>query len=394
MRNYVNNGFINGGHPPINIENNQDESGSSTVRALAELVGFAARLNGSRSLHNLLATFIHGLSDIWPGAGVRMCEVDWSTGNLIPVEDLGAEPIPIKGSLLGNAVTGCESIFIDDLENSAAYIRGREAPAGLLWRSALVCPMPMEEPDYVVGVFIPARVTVTHADLRLLERAVSLISPLVARWRSQDVKLDAFLAIARAIASAVDSRDPSYVGHGERVSEFAQATAHVHGLETGFVDRLGLAGLLHDIGRIGIPEKIIAKNGSLEPDEYKLVKAHPELSVRFLDKVEYLEDVFPAIRHHHERFDGGGYPLGLEDEDIPLGARILAIADAFDAMTSPRPFREPLTDIGALKELQDQKGAQFDPILVESFIRAYEERLIVSQNILRADDPLADLRGI
>jgi len=390
MKKFTDNKIFDENRPPLQ----SDDESTSTVRALAELVGFAARLNGARSLQNLLALFIHGLTDIWPGAGVRMCEIDYGARVLIPVEDLGADPIPLKGSLLGNAVTDRESIFIDELESSAAYIRGLEAPAGLTWRSALVCPIPLDGPDYVIGIFIPAKLSVSEADLGLLERACSLLSPLISRWRTQDIKLDAFLAIARAIASAVDSRDPHYVGHGERVSEFAKVTARVHGLEIGFIDRLGLAGLLHDVGRLGIPENIIAKQGPLDPSEYKLVQAHPDLSVKFLEKVEYLEDVFSAICHHHERYDGTGYPGELEAEEIPLGARILAIADAFDAMTSPRPFREPLSDIEALQELQAQKGTQLDPILVESFVRAYEDRLIVSQNILRAEDPLSHLREL
>jgi HD-GYP domain-containing protein (c-di-GMP phosphodiesterase class II) len=114
--------------------------------------------------------------------------------------------------------------------------------------------------------------------------------------------------------------------------------------------------------------------------------------VRFLSGVEYLSDVFPAIKYHHERYDGDGYPDRLEADEIPLGARLLAVADAFDAMTSPRPFRNPLTDLEAIAELKSESGKQFDPILVEAFCRAYEEKLIISQNVLRSDDPLSHLR--
>jgi len=371
----------------------QASEARADVRALAELIGLASRLNSSRSLESLLLNFARGLADIWPGAGVRLCEIDRAAGCLVPLESLGQKPIPLKGSLLGGAAVDGECMVIADLDKDPSYIRGKEAPPGLVWKSAIACPIPMEgEARHVVGVFLPGSTSVGSMDRMLLERAVMLLEPLLQRWRFQETQLDAFLSIARAIASAVDARDPHLVGHGERVCEFAQATARVHGLEKEFTDRLGLAGLLHDIGRLGIPEHILAKPGPLTPAEFRIIRAHPELSVRFLEKVDYLSDVFGAILHHHERYAGGGYPDGIEGEDIPLGARILAVADAFDAMTSSRPFRSALTDGEALAELNREKGSQFDPILVESFMRAYEEKLILSQNVLKADDPLSRLR--
>ncbi len=369
-----------------------DES-HADIRALAEMIGFATRINSSRSYENLLHNFWRGLADIWPGSGVRVCEIDRESGYLLPMESMAEDPIPIKGSLLGNVATDCECTVVEDLEQNAAYLRGREAPPGLTWHSAIACPICIDgRPEYVVGVFLPGIHPARAEDAALLGRAVSMLEPLLGRYRSQDSQLGAFRSIARAIASAVDARDPHLVGHGERVSEFAQALARVHGLEPGFIERLGLAGLLHDIGRLGIPERILGKPCPLTPDEYRIIQAHPDLSVKFLEKVDYLEDVFSSIRHHHERYDGSGYPDGLEGDDIPLGARILVISDAFDAMTSSRPFRDAYSDAKALMELDTGKGTHFDPILVESFLRAYEDKLILSQNVLKAEDPLAFLR--
>ena len=364
-----------------------------SVRALAELIGLASRLGSASSVDDLLLVFARGLADIWPGTGVRLCEVRKEAGCLLPLEPSPAQPIPIEGSLLGTVATGGSARAVADLAREPAYLRGKEAPPGLTWSSAILCPIPSgDEPTHVVGVFLPDGIAPGPDDRTLLERAVTLVEPLLGRWTSQDVKLKAFRDIAVAIAGAVDSRDPHLVGHGSRVSEFAQAVAKVHGLERGFIERLGLAGLLHDIGRLGVPETILAKPGPLSPAEFRIIRAHPDLSVRFLKGVDYLSDVFPTIRHHHERYEGGGYPSGLEAEDNPLGARLLAVADAFDAMTSPRPYRSPLADSEALAELKREQGKQFDPILVEAFVRAYDEKLILSQNVLRADDPLAELR--
>jgi HD-GYP domain-containing protein (c-di-GMP phosphodiesterase class II) len=372
------------------------EDVSDGARALAELVGLASRLSSAGTSEDLLDTFARGIIELWPGAGVRLCEVRAQAKCLVPVNHPDEAPIPIRGSFLGRAVSMRTSISARDVETETNYLKGKEAPSGAGgWGSALACPILLHgKPKWVVGVFLPHETVIGpgRMDLGLLEKAVGIFEPLLLRFEEQGAKLAAFREIAHAIASAVDARDPHLVGHGNRVSEFAQATARVHGLKDEYIERLGLAGLLHDIGRLGIPEHLLAKPGPLTPREYRIVRGHPVLSERFLEGVDYLSDVLPAIRNHHERYDGGGYPDGLEGDDIPLGARLIAVADAFDAMTSPRPFRAPMSDQEALIELKRESGGQFDPILVEAFLRAFEEKLILSQNVLSADDPLAEFR--
>jgi HD-GYP domain-containing protein (c-di-GMP phosphodiesterase class II) len=132
---------------------------------------------------------------------------------------------------------------------------------------------------------------------------------------------------------------------------------------------LELAGLLHDIGKIGIPEHILNKKGALSDAEYAIVKQHPVSGSRILRDISEMSDIALYVRHHHERFDGKGYPDGLTGERIPLPARILAIADAYDAITSTRPYRGASSRTAALAELKRAAGAQFDPKLVEVFVR-------------------------
>jgi HD-GYP domain-containing protein (c-di-GMP phosphodiesterase class II) len=371
------------------------EEAFSSTRALAELIGLASRLNSARSTDELLSTFSRGLLDIWPGTGVRLCEIHTNAKCLVPLESSGDDPIPLRGSFLGNVASDRIPSLVPNLELEPAYIHGREAPSGINWKSAIACPIKLESsPAWVIGVFFPNHTNADESDLTLLERAISILEPLLRRWEDQSVRLTAFRDIARAIASAVDARDPHLVGHGGRVSEFAAAIARVHGLNRDFIERLSIAGLLHDVGRLGIPESVMSKPGPLTPEEFRVIRAHAGLSEKFLDRVDYLADVLPAIRHHHERYDGAGYPEGIEGDEIPLAARILCVADAFDAMTSPRPFRAPMTDADAIAELKKESGSQFDPIIVESFLRAYEEKIILSQNVLRSDDPLAEIRII
>jgi hypothetical protein len=366
---------------------------SHQVHALAGLISLAVKLNSTESTDDMLAVFSRGLREFWPGAGIRIFEIRRDAKCLIPLDRANCDPLPMYESLLGSVAVMNNGAYVADLDNEPHYQRGREAPSGVSWRSVVACPIPLDnEVNWVMGVFLPDGVPVGPCDGVLLERAVSILEPLLKRWEKQRIRLAAFREIARAIASAVDARDPLLVGHGGRVSEFAQATARVHGLHGELIDRLGLAGLLHDIGRLGIPESLMFKPGPLTADESRIVQMHPVLSEKFLASVEYLGDVLPAIRHHHERYDGGGYPEGLEGDDIPLLARLLCVADAFDAMTSPRTFRGPMSDADAMAEMVGESGKQFDPILVEAFLRAHEEKLILSQNVLRADDPLAEIR--
>jgi putative nucleotidyltransferase with HDIG domain len=145
------------------------------------------------------------------------------------------------------------------------------------------------------------------------------------------------------------------------------------GLSREEVKKVELAALLHDIGKIGIPERILRKEGKLTEEEYEEIKKHPTVGAEILSSISQLKDVIPAIQHHQERYDGKGYPAGLWNDNIPLYARIISVADTFDAMTSDRPYRKHFPEDVALKEIELNKGLQFDPLCVEAFIRAYNK---------------------
>jgi len=152
------------------------------------------------------------------------------------------------------------------------------------------------------------------------------------------------------------------------VSNYAVAIAEAIGLSPERVAVLRTAALLHDIGKIGIGDELLNKAGPLDEEDWKPIHAHPTLGVSILKHVDGLAPCLPGIQYHHERYDGGGYPSGLAGDNIPLDARIIAIADAYEAMTSPRPYRErTLTEEEALEELERNMGTQFDPKLAEVF---------------------------
>ena len=177
------------------------------------------------------------------------------------------------------------------------------------------------------------------------------------------------ISIIYALAATVDAKDSYTYGHSRKVSEYAVSLAEDLKLSEQQINTIRAAGLLHDIGKIGIPDSILNKEGPLTLAEWGPIKTHPEIGVEILRHVIELSDCLPLILHHHERIDGKGYPAGLTGESIPLGARILAIADAYDAMTTPRPYRHRMSSDEALHELENNRASQFDGDLVEKFCR-------------------------
>jgi putative nucleotidyltransferase with HDIG domain len=175
------------------------------------------------------------------------------------------------------------------------------------------------------------------------------------------------------LVRAIEASDPYTSGHSMRVSAYAEAIARQVGLPQSKVDLLKSAALLHDIGKIGIDKNILNKKGRLEQEELEKIKSHPEIGATIIADLSYLSNISDIIRHHHERNDGKGYPDGLAYDKIPLETSILTIADAFDAMTTDRPYRPSLSLESALQEVKDNAGSQFNPDIVDDAIIALKK---------------------
>jgi len=160
-------------------------------------------------------------------------------------------------------------------------------------------------------------------------------------------------------------------GHSARVAHYAKLVARHLGLNATEVELVGTAALVHDIGKVGVPTEVLSKTGSLNDAEYALIRLHPTLGATILSTLPGMEEVIPIVLHHHERWDGRGYPSGLSGLDIPLAARIIFVVDAFDAMTTNRPYGEVRTHEEAIEEIDRCAGQQFDPLVTEAFIRAF-----------------------
>ena len=193
--------------------------------------------------------------------------------------------------------------------------------------------------------------------------------------------------IVRSLAAAVDVRDRYTHSHSRLVSELSAATAEAMGLRRVDVGRVRVGALLHDVGKIGVPDAILSKRGRLTDDEWKSVRLHPALGKTIIEQAPELRDVIPLVLHHQEHYDGGGYPARLSGTQIPLGARIIAVADAYHAMRSDRPYRSARSHAEAVPELLRCSGTQFDPEVVSALLRALDSDRRLHA-MMAAPDPL------
>jgi HD-GYP domain-containing protein (c-di-GMP phosphodiesterase class II) len=189
--------------------------------------------------------------------------------------------------------------------------------------------------------------------------------------KAAETNNELFLGTARALASAIDAKDPYTRGHSVRVNRYSVILARQHGLSEEEIRDISISSLLHDVGKIGVDDAILKKPGRLTDEEFAVMKQHPVIGANIMSPIRQMQRLLPGLRSHHERWTGSGYPDGLKGTDIPLMARIIAVADSFDAMTTERPYQQAMTFERALARLNELKGTHFDEHIVEAFNRAY-----------------------
>jgi len=188
------------------------------------------------------------------------------------------------------------------------------------------------------------------------------------REQARRIRASSFNAIT-ALAYALEVKDSYTSGHSQKVTEISVTLARELGILRGSIEKIRLAGVVHDIGKIGVKESVLNKPDKLTEEEYQHIKSHPEIGERILSPVVEDRGILEIVRHHHEHYDGTGYPDGVKGEQISLGARIVMVADAYDAMTSERPYRKAMDSEKACVEIQRCKGSQFDPDVVDAFLK-------------------------
>jgi response regulator RpfG family c-di-GMP phosphodiesterase len=214
----------------------------------------------------------------------------------------------------------------------------------------------------------------SESDVRVLDFLVKKAALAIENMALYESLVSSFYGILKSLVNALEARDPYTGKHSERVTGYATGTARQLLCSPAQIDSLQTAGYLHDLGKIGIADSILNKPGALSIDEYEVVKSHPVIGESIVSELGLNEEQRQIIRHHHERWDGRGYPNGLAGREIPLLARIVAVADAFDSMTSKRAYRGAMTEPSAIGELVSHAGRQFDPEIVKAFIATRDGR--------------------
>lgn len=209
---------------------------------------------------------------------------------------------------------------------------------------------------------------VSTYETKSFESICGLLAAFLENVELYDDQRATFIGTIRAMSGALDAKDRYTRGHSDRVAYLSAEIARAVGFRPEEVERVRIAGLVHDVGKIGVPEAVLCKPGCLTDEEFKKIKLHPQIGYDILKDIPSLRDILPGVLHHHERYDGRGYPHGLSGEDIPLIARIIGVADTFDAMSSNRAYRSKMAREVVLAEIDRCAGTQFDPNLANAFL--------------------------
>jgi putative nucleotidyltransferase with HDIG domain len=338
---------------------------SARVLELTTLYETSRTLGSTLDLHGLLATVLDEALGVLEVDVGYVALRDRTTGDLELRSRRGAGMVPSE-LLLDRSVNE----WVATEQRPLILNPGAAAsPSGLIHATLAV---PLADSDGAIGVIMVGSTNghdrFTSDDVRLLSTIANHATVAIRNVELFASLREAYLGTVRSLAAAIDAKDAYTRGHSERVAEYGTLVAQRMGLSEEEVLALELAAYLHDIGKIGIPEAILRKPGRLDDDEFAVMKSHPIVGATILTPVEFPWPIMPAVRHHHEHFDGRGYPAGLVGSEIPLLARILTVADSFEAMVSDRPYRPGRAHSEALAEIVRCSGSQFDPAVVDVFV--------------------------
>lgn len=307
--------------------------------------------------------------------------IDPETGELFFEVALGESKSKIKEVRLkaGQGIAGWvaqngEPAIIHDVKSDPRFFKGADEKTDFVTRN-IIC-VPVKTKEKIIGVLEAINKKEGKFLVGDLEIFIALANQVAIAIENSNLYhelKETFLTTAEVLAETIDLRDPYTGGHTKRVKNYSLAIGRELGLSNEALDRLQISAILHDIGKIGIRDDILLKEGSLNQDEFEKMQMHPRFGAELLNHVKQLKDIAPGVRGHHEKYDGSGYPDQLAGKDIPLAARIITVADTVDAMMTNRPYRNALTMQDVMNELYKYTGTQFDGEVVAAFIRAYKE---------------------
>ena len=323
-------------------------------------------------------------------AAVRLLEVeagslmlvDQETGDLFFEVALGDRGKEVKEVRLkrGEGIAGWvaekgEALIVHDVQLDRRFFKAADQHSTFMTKNILC--VPVKSKNRILGVL--EALNKKHGDFdeddeQALMALANQVAIAIENANLYQELMETFYATTEALAETIEKRDPYTGGHTKRVLKYSYAIGKTLRLSKKELEDLKLAAILHDVGKIGVGDKVLLKKGKLDPDELERMHLHPKYGAEILSHIKQLKDVIPSVRSHHEKIDGSGYPDKLKGEDIPNIAKIIAVADAFDAMTTDRPYRKAMSTEEAFEELKKYAGIQFDREIVRAFINVISAR--------------------
>ena len=355
------------------------------VRELGAISEVSAALRGAESMNGLASAIVTQARELLGGDAAFLHLLDEEQRQIMVVGATGADPSAMgrrhdrEEGITGLVLRTGQTFHTGDLAGDPRVVH-RDLVQGL---GEAICVPLRTSTGQTVGTLTVARGLhstsqgglATQEHRRLLYTLAEIAGNAVQRVRAHETLEEAYIQAVLALSNAMDARDTYTAHHSRRLATFAVATERALGCGGEEVQYIRWGALLHDLGKLAVPDAILRKEGRLTPQEWAMIRCHPDVGARIVAPVHRFRPVLPIIRHHHEHWDGSGYPAGLAGEAIPLGARILAIADAYVAMTEDRIYRKARSRHAAMAEIRRHAGTQFDPQIIPVFCQVVAREL-------------------
>lgn len=361
-----------------------DKDTERKLRQLQALIRMTSLINSTLDTGEVRRRAIEAAAELVNAEAGSLLLIDSEKGELFFEVATGEKGEKVKEIRLrmGEGIAGWvaekgESVIIHDVQHDSRFFRGVDEKSKFKTKS-LIC-VPVKAKDRIIGVLEAINKrdgSFDEDDMEILQAFANQVAIAIENANLYKELKETFYGTIEALAETIEKRDPYTGGHTRRVMDYSLAIGRKLGLSDKELENLKLAAILHDIGKIGIRDNILLKEGKLTAEEAMIMNMHPKYGAEILEHIKQLREVIPGMRGHHEKYDGSGYPDGLRGESIPLFARIISVADAYDAMTTDRPYRKALTKEQAFEELRRFSGRHFDPSVVDAFIKAMDEEAI------------------
>ncbi len=351
------------------------------LKQLKTFIHVSSLINSTLDPREIRERTITALTTLLNSAAGSLLLIDDETGELFFEVATGEKGLKLKRFRLktGEGIAGWvaqngEPVIVNDAGADPRFSQKADLRSGFVTKSIICVPVKSKEKTIGVlqginkneGIF-------TADDMELIKSIADQVAIAIENARLYIELRETFFATTQALAEMIELRDPYTGGHTKRVMNYSIIIGRYMGLDKNQFEKLRLAAILHDIGKIGVRDAILLKQSGLNDEEFDKMKMHAHFGAEILGRIKQLKDVIPGVRDHHERIDGKGYPDGLKESAIPLIARIISVADTFDAMTTDRPYRKGLSLEKAFEELRKGAGTQFDRDVVDAFFTAWKE---------------------